>query len=211
MAQIYMAFADTPGIFASVIRRVIKRKYIHVAIALDEDLEEAYSVGRRHPASPLSAGFEREEKEQILHAFPSADYMVCALECTQEQREYIERRLREDMRYRFSFHYAIIGLPFLLIGKPFYQRGHYTCSSYAARLLEEAGVVSLGKHFSLATPADFLDYEKKRVVFEGSLKELTERARLRRGRAGGERAEGRLELAQTAWNLAVCALREREA
>ena len=37
MTEIYIAFVDTPGIFASIIRRVIKQKYIHVAIGLDEN------------------------------------------------------------------------------------------------------------------------------------------------------------------------------
>ena len=57
MTEIYIAFVDTPGIFASIIRRVIKQKYIHVAIGLDENLDEAYSIGRRHPSIPLIAGF----------------------------------------------------------------------------------------------------------------------------------------------------------
>ena len=56
---------------------------------------------------------------------------------------------------------------------PFYQKNHYTCSSYIARLLEEAGVCTWDRHFSLVTPRDFLEYEKKEKIFEGSLYELT--------------------------------------
>ena len=48
MAQIYIAFVDTPGFFAGIIRRVIKQKYIHVVLSLDPYLEEAYSIGRRN-------------------------------------------------------------------------------------------------------------------------------------------------------------------
>ena len=97
MAKIYIAFVDTPGLFAGIIRRVIKQKYIHVALALDPYLEEAYSIGRRHPSVPLIAGFEKEEKEKILRAFPDADYMVCSMECTPEQKAYIERELEQAM------------------------------------------------------------------------------------------------------------------
>lgn len=86
MAQIYIAFVDTPGVFAGIIRRVIRQKYIHVAIGLDPGLEEAYSIGRRHPSIPLIAGFEREDKSRILKAFPEADYMICSLECSREQK-----------------------------------------------------------------------------------------------------------------------------
>ena len=53
MAEIYIAFVDTPGFFAGIIRRVIKQKYIHVALSLDPYLEETYSIGRRHPSVPL--------------------------------------------------------------------------------------------------------------------------------------------------------------
>lgn len=174
MAQIYIAFVDTPGVFAGIIRRVIRQKYIHVAIGLDPGLEEAYSIGRRHPSIPLIAGFEREDKSRILKAFPEADYMICSLECSGEQKSYIEERLREAMKKRFRYHYAVAGLPFILWQIPFYQKNHYTCSSYIARLLEEAGVCRWNKHFSLVTPRDFMEYEEKKKVFEGSLRELTE-------------------------------------
>ena len=102
MAQLYIAFVDTPGLFAGIIRRVLKQKYIHVALSLDPRLEEAYSIGRRHPSVPLIAGFEKEDKRKILKAFPGADYMIYSLECTAEQKEYVEERLQEAMRKRFS-------------------------------------------------------------------------------------------------------------
>ena len=100
MTEIYIAFVDTPGIFASIIRRVIKQKYIHVAIGLDENLDEAYSIGRRHPSIPLIAGFEKEEKRKILRAFPGADYMICSIPCTQEQKQFIKEELHEAMKNR---------------------------------------------------------------------------------------------------------------
>ena len=174
MAQIYIAFVDTPGFFAGIIRRTIKQKYIHVALGLDPFLEEAYSIGRRHPAIPLIAGFEKEDKGKILRAFPDADYMVCSIECTEEQKDYIERTLREAMKRRFCYHYAVLGLPFILLNKPFYQKNHYTCSSYIASLLEDAGVCIWDRHFSLVTPRDFFEYKDKQKIFEGSLKELTD-------------------------------------
>ena len=35
------------------------------------ELQEAYSFGRRNPRIPFFAGFEREDKEKILRAFPT--------------------------------------------------------------------------------------------------------------------------------------------
>ncbi|OUP86700.1 hypothetical protein B5F07_01555 [Lachnoclostridium sp. An169] len=174
MAQIYIAFVDTPGLFAGVIRKVIRQKYIHVALSLDPFLEETYSIGRRHPSVPLIAGFEKEDKRRILRAFPDAEYMICSVECTPEQRMFIEERLKDAMENRFHYHYAVLGLPFILWNRPFYQKNHYTCSSFLAKLLEEAGICRWEKHFSLVTPKDFYEYPGKQKIFEGSLWELTE-------------------------------------
>ena len=135
MAEIYIAFVDTPGFFAGIIRRVIRQKYIHVALSLDPYLEETYSIGRRHPSIPLIAGFEKEDKYKILRAFPDADYMVCSVRCTSEQKKYIEKQLNKAMEQRFHYHYAVIGLPFILMNIPFYQKNHYTCSSYLEKPL----------------------------------------------------------------------------
>lgn len=166
MAEIYIAFVDTPGIFASIIRRVIKQKYIHVAIGLDENLEEAYSIGRRHPSIPLIAGFEKEEKRKILRAFPGADYMICSIQCTEAQKRFIQEELHEAMRNRYRYHYTIIGLPFLLFGKPFYQKNHYTCSSYAAKLLERAGVCKWENIFHLLLQKISLSMKRKRLFLK---------------------------------------------
>ncbi len=109
--RFYIAFVDTPGFFAGIIRRVIEQKYIHVVLSMDPELEEAYSVGRRNPAVPLLAGFEKEDKRKILSVFPTADYMVCSIECTQAQKEAIRQELHLAMEERFHYHYAVAGLP----------------------------------------------------------------------------------------------------
>lgn len=170
--KIYIALVSTPGIFASLIRYVTKREYIHVVLSLDENLQEAYSVGRRNPFIPFFAGFERENAVRIFCAFPTAKYRIYSLSCTAGQKEAIAKQLRECYKYRYHYHYCVIGLPFLLLGKPFYQQAHYTCSSFLARLLEMQGMKLFDKHFSLVTPADFLDYKNEDILFEGSLREF---------------------------------------
>lgn len=172
MEHIYFAMVDTPGLFACLIRRFLKQKYIHVVIAMDVWLNEAYSYGRRNPRIPFFAGFEREDKNRILQAFPTADYMVCELECSAKQKEKIRQRLRADYRKRLHRHYAVLGLPFIVCGIPFYQKNHYTCSSYIARLLRENQIEISPKHFSLVTPKDFYLYPGKKIVFEGRLAEF---------------------------------------
>lgn len=173
MEQIYFALVDTPGLFASVIRRVTESDYIHVVLAMDSQLQEAYSVGRRNPFVPLIAGFEKENIYQIEQAFPTARYRIVSLECTREQKEQIRKQLETCYQNRFRYHYCILGLPFILCKKPFYQKNHYTCSSFSAKILEENGIKLFGKHFSLVTPRDFYELPQTKVVYEGLLREFT--------------------------------------
>ncbi len=188
MEHIYIAMVDTPGVFAAVIRGFLRQKYIHVVVGMDAGMEEAYSFGRRDPRIPFFAGFEREDKRKILKAFPTADYMVYELACSGEQKESLQRRLRQDYRKRFRYHYAVPGLPFIAWGRPFYLKNQYTCSSYIARILQENRICIFKKHFSLVTPKDFYLYPDKRVIFEGSLADFV-------GKAHEEDAVGQAALA----------------
>ena len=173
MEKLYIALVDTPGIFASIIRRVVKMDYVHVVLALDENLKEAYSFGRRNPFTPIFSGFERENIEKILKKFPTAKYKITYIECTDKQKHNIKKQLRHYYKNRFSYHYCIIGLPFLLFKKKFYQKNHYTCSSFTSRILEDNGIKLFEKHFSLVTPRDFFDLNLP-VIYEGALSVFTE-------------------------------------
>lgn len=175
MAYIYIALVNTPGLFATIIRTYLKQKYIHVVISMDAGLEEAYSIGRRNPYIPIFAGFEREDKNKICGAFPEAEYMICKIELSNEQKNKILERLHRDYQQRYKYHYAVAGLVTLVCGMPFYQKNHYTCSSYIAKILEENGIYISDKHFSLITPKDFYLYMDKQTVFQGKLKELISR------------------------------------
>ncbi len=182
---LYIALVSTPGIFAGMIRRVIKREYIHVVLSLDQGLYEAYSVGRRNPFIPFWAGFEKENAAKICRKYPMARYRIYPVECTGEQKERIRRVLRECYCHRFRYHYCILGLPFLLLNRPFFQKRHYTCSSFIARLLSEQGIHLFDRHFSLVTPADFYDLKDRQIVYEGLLSDFL-RLRSMSGREKGK-------------------------
>ena len=114
-------------------------------------------------------GFEKENTLEIESVFPLANYKVMSLDCTSVQKEEIARQLLECYKQRYRYHYCILGLPFLLLGIPFYQRNHYTCSSFIARILKENGLELFEKHFSLVTPRDFYELENVKMIYEGTL------------------------------------------
>ncbi len=169
MDKLYFALVDTPGFFASIIRRTIGISYVHVVVATDRNLRNAYSVGRRNPAIPIIAGFERENLYEIYRAFPTARYKIVSISCTEEQKKDIIRTLNSCYENRLHYHYCVFGLPFLLMGIPFYQKRHFTCSSFIAKLLSDNGMHLFDKHFSLVTPRDFYELQDTTLLYEGSL------------------------------------------
>lgn len=177
MEKLYIAFVDTPGIFATMIRRVVKMNYVHVILSLDKDLFEAYSIGRRNPQIPIFAGFEKEELPKIYKKFPKAKYKITYIECTKEQKESIKAQLLQCYKDRFKYHYCLLGLPFLLFKKVFYQKNHFTCSSFVSKILEDNGIKLFDKHFSLITPRDFFDLDLP-AIFEGDISDLVEKYEL---------------------------------
>ncbi len=172
MAKIYIAFVDTPGLFASILHRVLKQKYIHVVLSFDRRLKEAYSFGRRNPALPFFAGMEKENAEEIVRVFPTAEYEICEVECTDQQKEALWEQVRKDYKKRFCYHYAVLSLFFVWRQKPFYQKNHFTCSSYLAKLFSDVRLWDFGKHFSVVTPRDFYEWKGKKMIFEGRLSEF---------------------------------------
>jgi len=172
LAKIYIVFVDTPGFFADLLHRVLKQKYIHVVLSFDKRLEEAYSFGRRNPSMPFFAGMEKENLEKIFRAFPTAEYQICEVECTEGQKEELFKQVKRDYERRFYYHYAVLSLFFVWRQKPFYQKNHFTCSSYLAKLFKDVQICDFGKHFSVVTPKDFYEWEDKKVIFEGGLSEL---------------------------------------
>lgn len=174
MEKIYIAFVDTPELFASALHGYLKQKYIHVLLSLDENLDEAYSFGRRNPAVPLVAGYEREDKERILRSFPDADYMIGAIDCTAEQKEQIREKMRLWYEHRWRYHYAVMELPFIAMGRAVHRSRHFTCSSFAAKFLSDAGITSFAKDESLVTPKDFYEWDGYTCIFRGKLRELVE-------------------------------------
>ncbi|MGI6105599.1 MAG: hypothetical protein ACOYD7_05335 [Raoultibacter sp.] len=168
---VYLALVSTPGIFANAIRKALNHDYVHVTLSLDADFKHAFSFGRRDPSVPIFAGFTRENASEILGQYPGARYRIVSIPCTKAQKNLLQRDFRRYYKNRFHYHYNILGLPFIVMNKPFYLKNRYTCSSFLAMLLDRRGIMSFDKHFSLVTPRDFYEGLQKTVVFEGYLHE----------------------------------------
>lgn len=162
----------TTGIFASLIKAYTKTDYIHIILGLDKDLKYCYSYGRRYPAIPVISGFEREELDKVVKVFPKVIIRVTEITCTPAQKKAIQSRIDYYYKKRFKYHYCILGLPFLLINRPFHQKRHYTCSQFVGKMLLDHKIMTFDKHYTLLTPKDFMLMAAQNITFEGTVQDF---------------------------------------
>src|SRR5574344_1492173 len=128
--KLYLVLIGTPGIFATIIKAVTRTKYIHIVLGMDEDLNQCYSFGRRNPKIPILSGCEQEKMDKDIEKYPRALCMVTEIECTPKQKEDIWGRIHYYEANAKRYHYTVLGLPFMLINKPFHQKRRYACSQF---------------------------------------------------------------------------------
>ena len=84
--------------------------------------------------------------------------------------------------HRWRYHYAVMELPFIAMGRAVHRSRHFTCSSFAAKFLSDAGITSFAKDESLVTPKDFYEWDGYTCIFRGKLRELVEEEPVRGAR-----------------------------
>ena len=100
--------------------------------------------------------------------------MIGAIDCTAEQKEQIRTKMRLWYAHRWQYHYAVMELPFIAMGHAVHRSRHFTCSSFAAKFLSDAGIASFAKDEALVTPKDFYEWDGYTCIFRGKLRELVE-------------------------------------
>ena len=150
---------------------------------MDADLREAYSVGRRNPAVPLIAGFEKENTLEIEAVFPHAKYKVVRMQCTAEQKKSIARQLLQCYKQRKAISLLYYRTAFHPVPDTVLSEESLYLSSFVTNILEQNGISLFQKHFSLVTPRDFYELEQTETIFEGSLHDFNRKVYLMIGAA----------------------------
>ena len=94
MKKIYIVLTHTGTILSKIVRFYTRKKYSHVSIGLDLNLNELYSFGRLNPNNPYKGGFVKEEiNKGIFAKFKNTDGAVYSVTITEEQYNKIEQEI----------------------------------------------------------------------------------------------------------------------
>ncbi|KMT22951.1 hypothetical protein [Clostridium cylindrosporum] len=172
--KIYLLLTRTGTRFSSMIYRATGYEYTHASIALDKDLKELYSFGRRNMMLPFIAGFVREDLNSgVYKKYDNTKCVIYELDVTEETYENIKKLINVFEEHKHTYKYNFIGLPLILFNIPYKRERHFVCSQFVAYVLLESGAAELDKEFTMVKPRDFLNIVNKRLIYNGFLRQYT--------------------------------------
>lgn len=164
---IYIVLTETGSMLSRAIKMYTQDNFNHVSIALDPELTEMYSFGRKKENNPLIGGFVRED----VHSKLLRDANCAIYAYTLSDEHYIQLRMELDYfkRYQHRFHYNFIGLVCLACGIRLKREYAFFCSQFVATLFLRANIADdLCPYF--IRPIDFKKLPNLQLIYRGQLK-----------------------------------------
>lgn len=171
-AYLYIVLTRTNSIVSYLIHLVTHDQYTHAALALDRDLQEMYSFGRKYTYYPFIGRFKHERLEEGLYRrSKKLPGIVLELEVTEDQYRQARSLIQQFIANRGRYKYNCRGLVYGLLNKPTKRDDRFLCSQFVYHVLHDSGIVDFGVPANLVKPVDFLKLPV-RVVYQGDLKQL---------------------------------------
>ncbi|MBP3339625.1 MAG: hypothetical protein J6L69_09510 [Lachnospiraceae bacterium] len=155
-------------------RMITKYEYSHIAVCLDEKLEDFVTFSRRKHYSPFNAGFMHEKREH--YAFgenKKVKVKVFKVPVTKENKaritDYIAD-IEDDKEYVFNI-YSMITMPFIH-GFKIYKA--HNCMSFTAKIIELSDCVQMDKPYYKYNIPEMDELLSKFKYKEGYLKKKQE-------------------------------------
>jgi len=168
MRKVYVLLTDTGTVLTKMIKLYTKKPHNHASIALDDQLWNVYSFGRKKPRNPFFAGFVRENIRGGI--FRNADCAIYCCTLSEKQYELICKKIREIEENKGNYRYNLLGLFAVMLNMEYDRKNAFFCSHFVAALLEESGIkINKDKPLSLVTPDDIKASSSLELVYEGKL------------------------------------------
>lgn len=169
----YIMLSDTGSVLNRLIKFYTKSPYNHVSLALDEELNEMYSFGRKFARNPLIGGFVREYTDRGTYAYlKNTTCMICKMEITEEQYHNLIKNLDKFKKRKRRYYYNIFGIITVLLHIPIKIPYGYVCTHFVAHVYEKSGVKLFNKKSTLVSTVDFYNLGNVDVIYEGKLSEF---------------------------------------
>ena len=168
MKEIYIVLTHTGTILSSIVKFYTKKKYTHISIGLDSELNELYSFGRLNPYNAFIGGFVHEGINKGTFArFKNTMGAVYSLKVTEEQYKYIVDTIEYVKENKDKYKFNIIGLFLVSINKKYQKQDTFYCAEFVKYILETSFKEKLLPE--IIKPMDFIQLDNVELIYEGLL------------------------------------------
>ena len=167
MEHIYIMLSATNSMLSTAIGVVTKKKYNHISISFDKELDEVYSFGRLNPNNPFSGGFSREQVTSNFYL--KAECQIYELEVTREQFKKIRAIIDQYDKNKHYYYYNLLGLITAWLNIPWDRPDAYFCSEFVSTVLIESDVLDKSLIPSVTRPHDIINNLDLALYFEGHM------------------------------------------
>ena len=168
MKEIYLVLTHTGTVLSNIVKFYTKKKYTHISIGLDSELNELYSFGRLNPYNAFVGGFVHEKLNKGTFArFKNTLGAVYSLKVTDEQYNSIASTIKHVKENKDKYKFNIIGLFFVSINKKYQKQDTFYCAEFVKYILE----TSFNKKLlpEIIKPMDFTRLDNVELIYEGLL------------------------------------------
>ncbi len=171
--KIYVVVTQTGTILSRILKCITHNKYNHASIALDENLNEMYSFGRKQAYNPFWGGFVRESpKFGTFKRFKKTISKIIEFEIDEEKYNYIKEKLHSMNENNSQYHYNYKGLFVAWFGKKLTRKNYYYCSEFVREIVLDGDVVPDDFFGNITQPIDFLKIPNSKIIYTGILKDF---------------------------------------
>lgn len=175
MRSIYLVMSQTGTILSKTIKLFTGKKYNHISLSLDDDLNCMYSFGRKYPDIPFIGVFVEEGiNKGTFKKFKETKCKIIKIDLTEEQYYSICTNIEKMIMEKEKYKYNLLGLFLALFHIQRNSENKFFCSEFIRYILDKASVdVSMIPAIA-PHPTDFEDMDNT-IMYEGLLRKYTKR------------------------------------
>ncbi|GIN84748.1 hypothetical protein J6TS2_11340 [Heyndrickxia sporothermodurans] len=165
--KVYLLLTDTGTIFTRMIRLFTQEPLNHASLALDDQLFEVFSFGRKNMRNPFIGGFIKENIRSGLFKQASCAIYCCTVSEIQYQK--MRKKIKQMEMNKQKYRYNLLGLIGILFNIEIERKNAFFCSQFVASILNESGVIFMNKPIAFVTPHDLKTSTPFELIYEGKL------------------------------------------
>ena len=167
---VYILLTRTETVPSKVIHFFKRMPYVHVSIALDEELDELYSFARKKINNPFRCGFIDEDiTTGIFGRDTETKCKVMRLRMTDEQYQELKASIEVFKENREKYKYNYLGVLLIYFHRGFERKYKCFCSEFVDKVLKMSGIDLFNKKSERVIPDDFRTCDKLETTYEGKL------------------------------------------